>query len=130
MRKKFFTTASVMGALAVFLGAFGVHILKKLLPPETITIFETGVRYQFYHCFAILFVGLLYQKFHIKQFVWAGHCFIIGVIFFSGSLYAIALSRIGKTESMAALNAITPLGGLFFMAGWILMLVGVQKAKY
>jgi uncharacterized membrane protein YgdD (TMEM256/DUF423 family) len=130
MRKKFFTTASIMGALAVFLGAFGTHLLKKLVPPNIFEAYETAIRYQFYHCFAILFIGFLYQKFRVKQFVWAGHCFVIGVIFFCGSLYALTLISVGKSDKIDALGAITPLGGIFLLAGWVLMLIGVLKARY
>src|SRR4029453_3530852 len=124
MRKKFFTIASIMGALAVIFGAFGSHLFKKLVPADVFAGYETAVRYQFYHTFAVLFIGLLYQKFRLKQFVWAVHFFIIGAVFFCGSLYAVTILSAGKSETIDALNAITPFGGIFLIAGWALMLVG------
>jgi uncharacterized membrane protein YgdD (TMEM256/DUF423 family) len=130
MRKKFFTAASIMGALAVIFGAFGSHLLKKLVPADVFAGYQTAIQYQFYHTFAVLFIGLLYQKFRVKHFVWAGHCFIIGVVFFCGSLYAATILSAGKSDTIDALNAITPFGGLFLISGWVLMLLGVLNARY
>ncbi len=85
MHKGFLQIAALLGALSVVLGAFGAHGLRKIIPAETITTFETGVRYQFYHVFALLAVAMLYDKFSPDWMRYAGICFIIGIILFSGS---------------------------------------------
>src|SRR5215216_6741904 len=89
MHKGFIKTASVLGGLAVVLGAFAAHTLKQRIPNNALNIFETAVRYQFYHVFALIVVGILYKEFENKFIKWAGIFFIAGIIFFSGSLYQI-----------------------------------------
>ena len=96
--------------------------LKEKLSPESLQIFETGVRYQFYHAFALLAVGILYKDFPGKLLQWAGTLFICGIILFSGSLYVLC-----GVQSMKWIGAITPFGGLCFIAGWILLGSGVSK---
>ena len=122
MNKKFITTAAFVAALAVILGAFGAHALKEKLSAEQLQIFETGVRYQFYHAFALLAVGILYKDFSSKLLQWAGTLFICGIILFSGSLYVLT-----GVQSMKWIGAITPFGGLCFIAGWVLLGTGVYK---
>ncbi len=114
-------TGAISMALAVSLGAFGAHALKKTLLPEMLAIYKTGVEYQFYHALGLLFVGL--TGFHVKsKFIsWAGVLITIGIILFSGSLYAISLSGI------KSLGIITPLGGLSFIAGWICLVLALVK---
>lgn len=128
MHKGFLTVASLLGALAVALGAFGAHGLKKIVPPETVTTFETGVRYQFYHVFALIIVAILFQNFPGKWMSWAGYCFIIGMILFSGSLYVLTILKATNTVGLSGIGAITPVGGLFFIAGWLFLLLGVRSA--
>jgi Uncharacterized small membrane protein len=123
MHKGFACTAAILGALAVALGAFGAHGLKKIVPPETVSTFETGVRYQFYHTFALLAVAILYEHFPVKTINYAGICFIIGIILFSGSLYLLTAMKATETVGLSKLGIITPFGGLFFIAGWICMLL-------
>jgi uncharacterized membrane protein YgdD (TMEM256/DUF423 family) len=125
MHKGFLQTAAMLGALAVALGAFGAHGLKKIVPPETITTFETGVRYQFYHVFALLAVAILFGSFPGKNLQYAGICFIIGTILFSGSLYVLTALQATQTVGMRGIGAITPIGGVFFIAGWIFLFLGV-----
>jgi uncharacterized membrane protein YgdD (TMEM256/DUF423 family) len=127
MHKGFLQTAALLGALAVALGAFGAHGLKKIVPPETVTTFETGVRYQFYHVFALLAVAILFGSFPGKNLQWAGMCFIIGMILFSGSLYALTAFKAAQIEGLNAIGAITPIGGVFFIVGWIFLFLGVMK---
>jgi uncharacterized membrane protein YgdD (TMEM256/DUF423 family) len=129
MHKGFLQTAAILGALAVALGAFGAHGLKKIVAPETVTTFETGVRYQFYHVFALLAVAILFGSFPGKNLQYAGMCFIIGIILFSGSLYALTALSAAKTEGMRAIGAITPIGGLFFIIGWVFLFLAVIKGK-
>ncbi|MBO9565408.1 MAG: DUF423 domain-containing protein [Niastella sp.] len=127
MHKGFLMTATLLGALSVALGAFGAHGLKKLVPPETITTFETGVRYQFYHVFALLAVAILYDKFSADWMRYAGICFIIGIILFSGSLYILTTLKATNTVGLSGIGAITPFGGLFLIAGWIAMFISIMK---
>ncbi len=127
MHKGFLMTATLLGALSVALGAFGAHGLKKLVPPETITTFETGVRYQFYHVFALLAVAILYDKFSADWMRYAGICFIVGIILFSGSLYILTTLKATNTVGLSGIGAITPFGGLFLIAGWVAMFVSIMK---
>lgn len=127
MHKGFLITASLLGALAVILGAFGAHGLKKILPAESIITFETGVRYHFYHVFALLAVGLLSAHVDSKWLVYAGYAFIIGIILFSGSLYLMTLLKAKNTVGLSGIGIITPFGGLFFIAGWIFMALALFK---
>ena len=129
MHKGFLRTAAVLGVLAVTLGAFGAHGLKKIVPPETVSTFETGVRYQFYHTFALLAVAMLFEKFPLRSIRYAGICFITGIVLFSGSLYALTLLQATNTVGLRGIGAITPIGGVFFIVGWIFLFLGVQKRQ-
>jgi len=100
------------GLLGVAFGAFGAHALRARLAPDLLAVFHTGVEYQFYHAFALLAVGVLLLVKPVPALPVAGWCFALGVLLFSGSLYALALS------GTRWLGAITPLGGLLFLIGW------------
>jgi len=107
---------SILGFLGVAFGAFGAHALKNRLSPEMLAVFETGVRYQMYHAFAILIVAAAIGHFgQARLLTLAGWLFFGGVVLFSGSLYTLTLSGVG------ILGAITPLGGLLFLAGWAIL---------
>ena len=112
---------AIFMALAVLLGAFGAHALKKVLSPDMLAIYKTGVEYQFYHALGLLLIGVI--GFHIRSryLQWAGLFISIGIIIFSGSLYVLTLSGI------KALGAITPIGGLSFVAGWIFLAITIWK---
>ena len=127
MHKGFLITASLLGALSVALGAFGAHGLKRILSPEALATFETAVRYQFYHTFALLIVSILYEKFPNKWILWAGNSFVIGIILFCGSLFLLAASNATHTVGLRKLGIITPFGGLFFIAGWLFLAFGIYK---
>ncbi len=127
MHKSFLVWAAALGALSVILGAFGAHKLKELVPPETVSTFQTGVTYQFYHVFALLAVGILYAHMPSQQLVWAGRFFLFGILLFSGSLYVLTLLKATETVGLRGIGAITPIGGLLFIAGWISLLIGVLK---
>lgn len=130
MNKNFLAAAALFGALAVALGAFAAHALKTKLPAEAVAVFETGVRYQFYHTLALLFAGIASEKFVTKWMQWSGNCFIAGIILFSGSLYALTAFRITETISAAKyVGIITPFGGLFFIAGWLFLFFAVSKKR-
>jgi len=124
MNKKFLTAGAIFAAIAVIGGAFGAHFLKTKLTPESLQTFETAVRYQFYHAFALIAVGILYKEYPGKLLMLSGNLFIAGIILFSGSLYLLC----GLT-SMKWIGAVTPLGGLCFIAGWVLMAVNFIKQK-
>jgi uncharacterized membrane protein YgdD (TMEM256/DUF423 family) len=120
--RTFLRIGSLLGFLDVAFGAFGAHALRERLSQDLLAVFETGVRYQMYHALAVLIVAVVLSRSVNARAVWAGWCFVAGIVLFSGSLYVLALTGIG------ILGAVTPLGGLFFLAGWIfLMLSGVKK---
>lgn len=127
MHNNFIKTAALFGALSIILGAFGAHALKELLATDTLLVYETAVRYQMYHAFALLAVGILYKEFTNRQMKLAGNFFIAGVALFSGSLYAICFIEYQHLSSLLWIGAITPLGGLCFIIGWLLLFAGVVK---
>ncbi len=117
----FLKTACLLGALAVALGAFGAHGLKTILTAQQLVTFETAVRYQFYHVFALLFAALLYSQVNKKLASAAGYCFISGIIIFCGSLYMLTYVQASNISGFAWLGPVTPIGGVAFIAGWILL---------
>jgi len=121
--KLFLTVGAISGALAVLLGAFGAHLLKQMISPDMLEIYQTGIHYQFYHTFALLGVGILMNFDPTKTLKWSGYLFIAGTTIFSGFLYLLALTGI------KALGMIVPIGGLTLVAAWILLLVCALKIK-
>lgn len=121
--------AAVILLLAVVLGAFGAHGLEARLTSEQLATFETGVRYQFYHGFAILFAVLLQAHLSHTWIRTASWLFLVGILLFSGSIYLLACREILGIASWTWLGPITPLGGTFFIVGWTLLLLGIGKAK-
>jgi uncharacterized membrane protein YgdD (TMEM256/DUF423 family) len=115
MDRTFLLLGSIAAFVGVALGAFGAHGLRARLSTEMLAVFETGVRYQMYHAFAILVVAVVAARFDGWLVRAAGWLFAAGIVLFSGSLYALALS--GATR----LGAVTPIGGLAFLAGWALL---------
>jgi len=126
MHKGFLKTAALCGALAVMLGAFAAHGLKQVFTADNLQTFETAVRYQFYHVFALLAVAILYASFPGKLMKWAGSLFITGIILFSGSLYGLCYVKYAGLP-LNWLGAITPFGGAAFIAGWLMLFVAVMK---
>ena len=112
MNKSFLSIAALLGALSVALGAFAAHKLREMVSPEDVATFETGVRYQFYHVFALLTVALLTEKFSNKWMIRAGNCFIAGIILFSGSLYVMTAMKAAETGNLKYAGIVTPIGGL------------------
>lgn len=128
MHKGLLKTGAFLGALAVILGAFAAHALRSRLLPDELAIFETGVRYQMYHAFAVIIVGILYKEFPHKETVWAGRAFIFGTIIFSGTLYLLTYFKSAGNTGMFWLGAVTPVGGTMLIAGWLLLMrVFLQK---
>jgi uncharacterized membrane protein YgdD (TMEM256/DUF423 family) len=122
MHRPFLITAALLGALSVALGAFGAHGLKQVLDERSLAIFETAVRYQFYHVFALALTAIVYREYPGKGIRYAGMLFIAGIILFSGSLYLLA-----AFPQFPWLGAITPLGGICFISGWIALGVACMK---
>ncbi|MGI8583574.1 MAG: DUF423 domain-containing protein [Chitinophagaceae bacterium] len=129
MHKGFIKTASILGALTVALGAFAAHFLKEQISDYAVNIFDTGVRYQFYHVFALLAAGMLYKEFPNRFIKWSGILFIAGIILFSGSLYCLMYIKGAVMPGYKWISAITPIGGLFFILGWIFLFIGCFKNK-
>jgi uncharacterized membrane protein YgdD (TMEM256/DUF423 family) len=122
MDRLFITLGALSGFLAVAAGAFGAHALRDRLTAAMLDVFQTGVTYQMYHALALVGVGILLARFSIDGSVWltaAGWLFVGGSVLFSGSLYALSLS--GATW----LGAITPLGGIAFLVGWLAVAIGI-----
>ena len=120
MNKNLVITA-VLGAVTIVLGAFGAHALQEILTISELKSFETAVRYQMYHVIVLLFVNT-YVKFNSKTKNYISYLFFIGILFFSGSIYAITFGVSAKS-----IWFVTPLGGLFLILGWLYM--GISSFK-
>lgn len=119
---------SLLAGLGVVLGAFGAHGLKKLVAAETVATFQTGVQYQMYHAFALLVIGLLADRVGAGgQLNGAGWSFLIGILLFSGSLYGLVALKASQKAGLGGIGIITPIGGLFFIAGWVLLALAIAK---
>ena len=129
MHKPALIAGIIFAALAVILGAFGAHGLKPLLTPDQLQTFETGVKYEFYHAFALLAAGIIYSSFPFRLVKYAATCFITGILLFSGSLFAMTVLKLNGEVGLAGLGILTPIGGLFFIAGWLLLLLAVARKK-
>ena len=130
MHKSFLITAAIFGGLAVALGAFGAHGLEKLTADtKTLHGFRTGVEYQMYHTLTLIAVAILFEKFPGRWLKWAGNFFIAGVILFSGSLYLLTIFKVQDSSAVKFIGPVTPVGGLFFIAGWLFFLLAVVKKK-
>lgn len=127
MKKQFLIIGSLVAMLAVILGAFGAHALKEVLTEKELHAYEIGIRYQFYHAFALLVVGILQQIFSNKWLSRAGYCFLIGILLFSGSLYLLACDA-SWGMSMAWAGPLTPIGGVFFILGWGSLIMGSRQS--
>lgn len=122
MEKIILSIAAISGALAVGLGAFGAHALKaKFEASDRISTYQTAVQYHFYHTFALLAIGILLYEIQSSLLNYSAYMMIAGIFLFSGSLYALCFSGVRW------LGAITPVGGLFFILGWLFLLIGVLK---
>jgi uncharacterized membrane protein YgdD (TMEM256/DUF423 family) len=126
MFKPALVTGVVFAALAVILGAFGAHTLKDKFDAPTMAIFEKGVTYQFYHSFALLAVGMLHRSYQFPQLRIATVLFAFGILLFSGSLYVLSFLK-STGGSIGPAGVVTPIGGLCFIGGWIMLLTGILK---
>jgi uncharacterized membrane protein YgdD (TMEM256/DUF423 family) len=122
-RAKFALLAGVSFALfAVILGAFGAHALKEMLDEYHLAVFETAVKYQMYHGLGLVIIGLLAAKSESKYFEYSMYLMSLGIIFFSGSLYLLAIFN------LKFLGIVTPVGGVFLIMAWLSCFVGVLKS--
>lgn len=120
----FIIAGAVNAAIAVAFGAFGAHALKEKLSAHYLAIWETAVQYQMFHALGLIAIGILMSSSligPITQLNWAGYLLLAGIIVFSGSLYVLSLTGIG------VLGAITPIGGVAFIAGWIMLIIAALK---
>lgn len=123
MHKLFLIISSISGILSVALGAFGAHALKdKLQSEDTLDTYQTAVQYQFYHTLALLAIALLMTKYESQWLNYAGYSMTFGILIFSGSLYVLCFT------GMKWMGAITPIGGLLFIAGWLFLLLTALKS--
>lgn len=119
--KLFVIIGAIFGFLAVALGAFGAHVLENRIPAHYVDIWEKAVKYQMFHAVGILFIGLLAEKTSGPLINWSGWLMTAGILLFSGSLYVLSVTQIKM------LGAITPIGGVSFLAAWVLMIIAVYK---
>ncbi len=127
MYKNILFIAAIFAATAVALGAFGAHALDGLLNERFAKAYESAVRYQMYHALALLLCGvLMYTKPH-KLFSIASKLFIVGIFLFSGSLYLLVFFSLKQITNLNFVGAITPLGGICFISGWICLALGAKK---
>ena len=127
MNKKVLALGAILGGLSVVFGAFGAHGLKSLISTESIVVFETGVRYQMYHAFFLLFVGttkFLDAQSKNKLF----YLILFGLLLFSGSIYGLATNSLTSFD-FKIIGFITPIGGLLLILAWILLLIKFLKNK-
>lgn len=127
MDRKIITTAAFLGMTAIILGAFGAHALKKVLNLEQLNTFETGVKYQMYHALFLLFVGLSQSTAEkTKKIIF--YFIVVGVLFFSGSIYLLATNNLTGFD-FRKIGFITPIGGLLLIVGWIWLFIDFYKKK-
>lgn len=119
---------AILGAITVILGAIGAHGLRNTLSEVQLNSFATGVRYQYYHLFAMLFAVLLSKQFNVnlKVSLWL---FAIGTLFFSGSIFLLSTIPVHGMEGIKALGPVTPIGGLILVAGWLSVAIQFFRNK-
>jgi uncharacterized membrane protein YgdD (TMEM256/DUF423 family) len=125
--KKVVATAAILGALTIVIGAFGAHGLKELVDANALASFETAVRYQMFHVLALLILGFA-QTLSPATRKWVFWFFILGMVFFSGSIYFLALNSLLNLDT-SVLGPVTPIGGIFFIAGWCRLAYGAITLK-
>ena len=123
MGRLFLIIGAVSAAISVAAGAFGAHSLRQTIEPSLLDVFETGARYQMYHALALVGVGLVASRWPSSLLTSAGWLFVAGTVLFTGSLYAMTFT------GLRVLGAITPLGGLCFIGGWICLAVAAARIK-
>ncbi len=124
---KMIKIVTILGALAVILGAFGAHSLKAMISEQRLLAYQTGISYQFYHLIAMLGIAILYkQGSGQNRFRRAFYLLLAGIVFFSGSLYLLAIQEVININ-LSFLGPVTPIGGLLFIAGWVYLFIGANQ---
>ena len=126
MKNKVILTACIFGLLAVICGAFGAHALKAHLTATNLEIWHTAVQYQFYHVFALLFLATFFKE-ENRYALLSYYFFSIGIVLFSGSIYLLACRELLHWDWLVIMGPITPIGGLLFILGWIMMALAALK---
>ena len=129
MYKPFIITSLLLGALSVLLGAFGAHGLKAYASEQILSTYDTAVKYQFFHVFALALTGILHKEYPTKGILLAGKLFLTGICIFSGSLYLLTLLSISGNTQFNWIGAITPIGGLILTSAWVLLAVKIASYK-
>lgn len=124
---KYFIIASITGAIGVILGALGAHALKSKISAEQLQSFETGVKYQMYHAIVLLILAMLIDKYAYKYLTWAANSITIGIVLFSVSIYFLSTKTLLGIENLKFLGPVTPIGGLFLIAGWLFIALAFIK---
>lgn len=127
MQKLFLIVGTILSGLAVVLGAFGAHGLKKIVSPDSLATYHTGVQYQMYHAIALIIVGILSERAANNFISYAGFLFLGGIVLFSGSLYLIVSMQAMNKTIPTGVGIITPIGGLLFILGWIALLLAIIR---
>ena len=127
MDKKIISTAAIFGMIAIILGAFGAHALKKVLSIEELSTFETGVKYQMYHALFLVLIGTL-NELSLKAKKTIYNLVVFGVLFFSGSIYLLATNSLTSFD-FKVIGLITPIGGLLLILGWGVLFFNFIKKK-
>jgi len=122
LMNKYIAVGAIAALLAVAIGAFGAHMLEDRISAHYLDVYRTGVQYQMFHALGILLIAALADRLPSrKAALWSARLLLIGIVLFSGSLYLLAVSGVD------ALGAVTPLGGVSFIAGWICLALAVRK---
>ena len=129
MQYNYIIQGSILALLAVVLGAFAAHALEEVLSPSSLDSFKTGVRYQFYHAFALILCGVIAEKITNAWIRRSASLFLIGTILFSGSIYALTLRSVLGMDFLRMLGPVTPIGGSLLIIGWSFFLLAALNQK-
>lgn len=127
MDKKILSTGAILGMIAIILGAFGAHALKKVLSIEQLSTFETGVRYQMYHALFLLFIGLM-KNISLKAKKTIYFLVVFGILLFSGSIYLLATNDLTSFD-FKVIGFITPIGGLLLIVAWVVLFININNKQ-
>jgi uncharacterized membrane protein YgdD (TMEM256/DUF423 family) len=127
MDKKILSTGAILGMIAIILGAFGAHALKKVLSIEQLSTFETGVRYQMYHALFLLFIGLM-KNISLKAKKTIYFLVLFGILLFSGSIYLLATNDL-TTFDFKVIGFVTPIGGLLLIVAWVVLFININNKQ-
>ncbi|MEZ5047157.1 MAG: DUF423 domain-containing protein [Chitinophagaceae bacterium] len=126
MHRISFVTGCTLAFLAIVLGAFGAHYLKTIFTPDILNSFETGVRYQMYHAFVLIILGI-YNRLRSQELKIIYTLFFSGTVLFSGSIYLLSYFKSTETVGLTGLGILTPIGGILMLLGWLLLIIYAIK---